>query len=97
MKERLITYALIGLLSITSIMLWDGVDKESKRADDNHALFLAEQEKKSQIQTKVVYVTAKAGDARIKVKEALDEAPAYRDTPTPKPVVDSLCKQIRCK
>jgi hypothetical protein len=37
-----------------------------------------------------------AAAARLKLKEALDASPEFRDTPVPVPVRDSLCRTIRC-
>ncbi|AWD90677.1 hypothetical protein [Pseudomonas phage Nerthus] len=49
------------------------------------------------LRTKVPKAASKAQQDRIKVKEVLDEAPAFRDTVTPDPVRDKLCQVIHCK
>lgn len=50
----------------------------------------------NKIQTKTTKAQATAQSNRIKVKEVLDESPEFRDVPVPAPIVDQLCKVLRC-
>ncbi|AWD90724.1 hypothetical protein [Pseudomonas phage Achelous] len=52
--------------------------------------------KVKQIQVNTSKAQATAQGNRVKTKEVLDATPEFRDTPVPQPVVDSLCKILRC-
>lgn len=48
------------------------------------------------IQKQVQAANTDAAKARQSLKEVLDAEPVYRDSPTPVPVVDELCRTLRC-
>ena len=48
------------------------------------------------IQKQVQSANTDAAKARQSLKEVLDAEPVYRDSPTPVPVVDELCRTLRC-
>lgn len=48
------------------------------------------------IQKSVQKADRDAATARLKLKEALDANPVWRDTPVPVPIYDSLCGTLRC-
>lgn len=48
------------------------------------------------IQKSVQKADRDAARARLKLKEALDANPVWRDTPMPVPIYDSLCRTLKC-
>lgn len=48
------------------------------------------------VQAEASAASLRAQKARSDLKEVLDANPTWRDTRTPEPVVDSLCKSLRC-
>lgn len=48
------------------------------------------------IQKSVQKADKDAAAARLKLKEALDANPVWRDTPMPGPIRDSLCRTLKC-
>lgn len=48
------------------------------------------------IQKSVQKADKDAARARLKLKEALDANPVWRDTPVPEPIRDSLCDTLKC-
>lgn len=65
------------------------LDSAVKRADGAEA-------KLQRVQVQVQKANTDAAKARLKLKEALDANPVWRDTPVPVPVRDSLCDTLRC-
>lgn len=51
----------------------------------------------ARIQAAVTAVQKLSSQTKALVGDALDKEPAYRDTPVPAGVADSLCKRLRCK
>lgn len=49
------------------------------------------------IQSQVQKAEKESEDRRVQVQEALDAAPAWRDTSVPEPVTDGLCVFLRCR
>lgn len=97
MRQKLLTIATILLLALLAYSQWDRAITYREERDGYKEQLEAEQAKTKKLRAGVSAATSKAQDTRVRVKEAIDATPEFRDTPVPKSVADSLCKQIRCK
>lgn len=97
MRERLITWGLIVALAIGCVALWRlaGVAQTEViglRQD-------VEQLREAQRRTaqNVQYVEVKREVTRKELNDAVEQVPDWAGTSTPEPVVDVLCKRLRCQ
>lgn len=97
MRQKLLTIATILLLALLAYSQWDRAITYRKERDDYKEKLEQSEAKVKSLRTQVPKVTTKAQTDRLKVKEVLDEAPAFRDIPVPEPVRTGLCSVIRCK
>lgn len=90
----------LALLLALASYGWYTADAEATRYKDELTLATKSLEqartRTASIQKQVQAANTDAAKARQSLKEVLDAEPVYRDSPTPVPVVDELCRTLRC-
>jgi hypothetical protein len=99
MKELLSWAIAIIVVVILSVGLYETRDVlKATRVQLAEQVAITEALRASQVQmrTDLTAIQKKSQAVRVEVKDALDQDPAYRDTPVPLSVATGLCKRVKC-
>ena len=97
MRERLVTWALIVALALGSFTLWRWAGAERTRANGLESDLKTLRIKHRALQTNVQTLEAKRATTRKELTDALRKDPDWARTATPEPVVNVLCKRLKCE
>ena len=97
MRERLVTWALVGVLALSCLTLWRWAGVERNRANGLEADLKTLRIKHRALQSDVLALEAKRASTRKELTDAVRKDPGWARTATPEPVVNVLCKRLKCQ
>ncbi|QBJ01062.1 hypothetical protein [Aeromonas phage MJG] len=97
MKETVIAILVIVLLAAFGMWQYERASDYRDELRATKAALDAEVKLTNKLKASIGKTLGSSQSSRVKTKEALDEAPSFRDTAVPVPVATSLCQRIHCK